>query len=44
MAEYLIRPVARSEWVPIPKDHLASLLEPGGYGCQVVTGPGDLRL
>lgn len=45
MAEYMIRSVGRSEWVPIPKEQLASvLLTPRGYGCQVVTGPGDLRL
>jgi hypothetical protein len=44
MAEYMIRPKGRSEWVPIPRDQLASVLEPRGHGCQVVTGEGDLRL
>lgn len=43
MAEYM-RPVGRSEWVPIPKQQLRCVLEPRGYGSQVVTGPGDLRL
>jgi hypothetical protein len=44
MPEYMIRPVGRSDWVPIPKDQLASVLVPRGYRCQVVTGWGDLRV
>jgi hypothetical protein len=43
--EYLIRKTAGpSSWPAIPKGRLLDILEPRGYGCVSVDGPGDLRL
>jgi hypothetical protein len=41
--EYLIRTAGPSNWPAIPRDRLLEVLEPRGYGCQKVEGPGDLR-
>jgi hypothetical protein len=42
--EYLIRPVGRAEWVPVPRDRLADVLVPQGCGARVIPGWGDLRV
>jgi len=40
----LIRDIGPNSWPAIPKSRLLEVLEPRGYGCVKVDGPGDLRL
>ena len=44
MPEYLIKATGASSWPVVPNDRLPEILGPRGYGCEEVSGPGDLRL